>query len=146
MNQTGYLLPKWDTKQISRSYNRGVLEDESPILKYQRDGNISWYLKANGGINSTQNDMILWYKALKSNKIISKESFEKMTIPYADYPSGKLSYGYGWSVKFLDRTTKRIAHNGSNGAYYIHISGKRHQYCLSCQFEKVEFMPIQLPK
>ena len=54
MNQTGYLLPKWDTKQISRSYNRGVLEDESPILKYQRDGNISWYLKANGGINSSK--------------------------------------------------------------------------------------------
>ena len=74
MKQTGYLLPKWNTKQISRSYNRGILEDESPILKYQRNGSITWHLKANGGINSTQKDMTLWYKALKSNKIISGNS------------------------------------------------------------------------
>lgn len=151
MNQTGYLLPKWDTKQISRSYNRGVLEDESPILKYQRDGNISWYLKANGGINSTQNDMILWYKALKSNKIISKESFEKMTTPYADYPSGKLSYGYGWSVKFLDRTTKRIAHNGSNGAYSHSLIWYPEKdinivYATNANSEKVEFIAYTVAK
>ena len=26
MQQTGYLLPKWNLKQISRSYNRGIIE------------------------------------------------------------------------------------------------------------------------
>jgi CubicO group peptidase (beta-lactamase class C family) len=117
MKQTGYLLPKWNSVQISQSYNRGILEDESPILKYQKSSNISWHLKANGGINSTQKDMILWYNALKSNKIITKESFIKMTTAYADYPSGKSSYSYGWVVRFLDGNVKRIAHNGSNGAY-----------------------------
>ncbi len=117
MEQTGYLLPKWNTQQISRNYNRGILEDESPILKYQRSGSITWHLKANGGINSTQNDMILWYEALKSNKIISKESFDKMTTAYPDSPSGKSSYGYGWAVRFLEGDVKRITHNGSNGAY-----------------------------
>jgi CubicO group peptidase (beta-lactamase class C family) len=117
MKQTGYLLPKWNTKQISRSYNRGVLKGESPVVKYQQNGTISWHLKGNGGINSTQNDMILWYHALKSNKIISMESFKKMTTAYADSPSGKISYGYGWSIRFLEGNVKRIAHNGANGAY-----------------------------
>lgn len=117
MKQTGYLLPKWDTTQISRSYNRGILDSESPIYKYQENGDISWHLKANGGINSTQNDILLWYKALKTNKIISKESFKKLTTPYADYPNGTLHYAYGWTEKTLKNNVKRIAHNGSNGSY-----------------------------
>ncbi|MCK0180650.1 serine hydrolase [Flavobacteriaceae bacterium S0862] len=117
MKQTGYLLPKWNTKQISRSYNRGVLEDESTLIKYQKKGTVSWHLKGNGGINSTQNDMILWYHALKSNKIITMESFKKMTTAYADSASGKSSYGYGWGIRFLEGNVKRITHNGSNGAY-----------------------------
>ncbi|WP_428741459.1 serine hydrolase [Tenacibaculum sp.] len=117
MKQTGYLLPKWDTIQLSHSYNRGIIDSKSPIIRYQENGEISWHLKANGGINSTQNDMLLWYNALKKNKIISKRSFKKLIAPHADYPSGKLSYAYGWMVKTLKNNTKRIAHNGSNGAY-----------------------------
>ena len=76
MFQTGYLLPKWNVKQISRSYNRGIFDRESAIIRYQKDGGINWHLKANGGMNSTQNDMLLWYKALKTNKILSKASFK----------------------------------------------------------------------
>jgi hypothetical protein len=61
--------------------------------------------------------MILWYKALKTNKIISEESLDKLTTPYASYPSGKTSYAYGWTVRTLENNVKRLAHNGSNGAY-----------------------------
>ena len=151
MNQTGYLLPKWNNKQISRNYNRGILEDESPIIKYQKNGTISWNLKANGGINSTQNDMLLWYKALKSNKIITKESFDKMTTAYADYPSGKLSYGYGWTVKILDDNVKRIAHNGSNGAYSHSVIWYPEKeiyivYATNANSEKVEFIAYTIAK
>ena len=151
MKQTGYLLPEWDTQQISSSYNRGILEDESPILKYQKNGTISWHLKANGGINSTQNDMILWYNALKSNKIISKESFKKMTTPYADYPNGSLSYGYGWTIRFLEGDVKRIAHNGSNGAYahaLIWLPEKDIYivYATNANSEKVEYIAYEIVK
>ena len=75
MKQTGYLLPKWDIGQISRGYNRNVIEMGPTITRYQETGDITWHLKANGGINSTQNDMLLWYEALKANKILSKESY-----------------------------------------------------------------------
>ena len=151
MKQTGYLLPKWDSKQIACSYNRGILESESPIFKYQRTNKISWHLKANGGINSTQNDMILWYKALKSNRIISNESFKKMTTAYADYPSGNLSYGYGWTVKFLEGDIKRIAHNGSNGAYshsliWFTEEDKYIVYATNANSEKVEYIAYAIAK
>ncbi|WP_445385777.1 serine hydrolase [Robiginitalea sp. IMCC44478] len=151
MKQTGYLLPKWNTKQISRSYNRGILEDESPILKYQKNGTISWHLKANGGINSTQNDMILWYKALKSDKIISRESFKKMTAAYADSPSGKSSYGYGWGIRFLEGDVKRITHNGSNGAYSHSLIWFPEKdiyivYATNANSEKVEYIAYEIAK
>lgn len=151
MKQTGYVLPKWNNEQISRSYNRGILEDESPILKYQKNGAISWHLKANGGINSTQKDMILWYNALKANKIISKESVETMTKAFVDYPSGTLSYGYGWTVKTLDGNIKRIAHNGSNGAYSHSLIWYPEKdiyivYATNANSEKVEYVAYVVAK
>ena len=151
MNQTGYLLPKWDSTNISRSYNRGILEDESPLKKYQKSGSISWHLKANGGINSTQNDMILWYKALKSDKIISRESFKKMTTAYADSPSGKSSYGYGWGIRFLEGDVKRITHNGSNGAYSHSLIWFPEKdiyivYATNANSEKVEYIAYAIAK
>ena len=153
MLQTGYLLPKWKTEQISRSYNRGIIDSESAIIRYQKDGGVNWHLKGNGGINSTQNDMLLWYKALKTNKIISRESFKKLTTPYINYSSGKYnySYAYGWSIRILENNIKRISHNGSNGAYShslvwlpeedIYIS-----YATNANSSKVEFLAYRIIK
>ncbi|MDT0553038.1 serine hydrolase domain-containing protein [Urechidicola vernalis] len=120
MLQTGYLLPKWDTKQMSHGYNRNIIEMEPTITRYQADGDVNWNLKANGGINSTQNDMLLWYKALKTNIILTPKSFKKLTTPYQNTSSSEStsSYGYGWGVKKLENSSKRITHNGSNGTYW----------------------------
>ena len=119
MLQTGYLLPKWDTKQMSHGYNRNIIETESTITRYQEAGDVNWHLKGNGGINSTQNDMLLWYKALKTNKILTPESFKKLTTPYPNTssPKGTSDYGYGWGIKNSKANTKRISHNGSNGPF-----------------------------
>ena len=118
MLQTGYLLPNWNTKQISHSYNRGIIDSPSPITRYQKDKEVNWHLKANGGINSTQNDMLLWFKALSNNKILSKESLKKITTPYISNPKETTSgYRFGWGVKNYKNSTLRLTHNGSNGAY-----------------------------
>jgi len=120
MKQTGYLLPKWDTKQMSLGYNRNVIETGSTIIRYQETGDLTWHLKGNGGMNSTQNDMLLWYKALKTNIILTPESFKKLTTPYpyTSSPESTSSYGYGWGIKKLENNSKRITHNGSNGSYW----------------------------
>jgi CubicO group peptidase (beta-lactamase class C family) len=121
MLQTGYLLPKWNTKEMARGYNRNVLDTESTITRYQEDGDVNWHLKGNGGINSTQNDMLLWYKALKSNIILTPESFKKLTTPYVSSPNETYHYGYGWIIKTSKNNTKRISHSGSNGAFAHYI-------------------------
>ena len=117
MLQTGYLLPKWDTKQMAHGYNRNIIEMESTITRYQETGDVNWHLKGNGGINSTQNDMFLWYKALKTNIILTEESFKKLTTPYVLSPKGTYSYGYGWIVENSKANTLIISHNGSNGTF-----------------------------
>ncbi len=119
MKQTGYLLPKWDTKQLARGYNRNVIETESTVTLYKEAKNVNWHLKGNGGINSTQNDMILWYKALKTNKILSKESFKKLMTPFAPMNSEKThNYSYGWIVNTSISNTLRLSHSGSNGTFW----------------------------
>lgn len=153
MLQTGYLLPKWNITEISRSYNRGIIESESPILRYQKDGGVNWHLKANGGINSTQNDMLLWYKALKANKILSEESFKKLTTPYVHFSRGKYKYAsaYGWGVRILDNNIKRMAHNGSNGAYSHSLIWFPEEdiyivYATNANSSKVEFTAYPIAK
>jgi CubicO group peptidase (beta-lactamase class C family) len=117
MFQTGYLLPKWDTKQMSYGYNRNIIETESTITRYQETGDVNWHLKGSVGINSTQNDMLLWHKALKTNIILTPESFEELSTPYlyTSSPKRTSSYGYGWGVKMFENNIKRISHNDSNG-------------------------------
>ncbi|WP_033958905.1 serine hydrolase domain-containing protein [Psychroserpens jangbogonensis] len=118
MLQTGYLLPKWDTQQMSHGYNRNIIETESTIKRYQETGDINWHLKGNGGINSTQNDMLLWHKALKTNLILTAESFKNLTTPYIPMNSKKThSYAYGWVVNHSISNALRISHNGSNGTF-----------------------------
>ena len=151
MGQTGYFLPQWDSTEIAASYNRGILEGESPIFKYLKQGKVTWHLNANGGINSTQNDMLLWYEALKSNKILSKESTELMSTPYVNYPNSELAYGYGWTVRTLENKMKRIAHNGSNGAYAHSLIWIPEQdifisYATNVNSEKVEYLAYTVLK
>ncbi|MDC6388557.1 serine hydrolase [Maribacter sp. PR1] len=153
MKQTGYLLPNWDSKNIAWSYNRGILESESPIFKYQKYNDITWHLKANGGINSSQNDLVLWYKALKSYKILNEESLKKLTTSHIHFTSAKFEYGYayGWTVRMLENNIKRLTHNGSNGAYShslvwfpeydIFIS-----YATNANSSQVEFIAYEVAK
>ena len=68
-----------------------------------------------------------------------------MSTAYVDYPNSELSYGYGWTVKHLDGNGKRIAHNGSNGAYSHSLIWYPEKdiyivYATNANSEKVEFL------
>ncbi|MTI32149.1 serine hydrolase domain-containing protein [Xanthovirga aplysinae] len=117
MQQTGYLIPHWDRNLLARGYNRNVLDRGSMVTRYLEDGKVSWHLKGNGGINSTQEDMFKWYQALKTNKVLTKSYFEKFIKPYIGPEKGRYQYAYGWGISYSDRNTTRISHNGSNGAF-----------------------------
>ena len=119
MNYTGYLIPNWSDVNIANGYTYNVIDKGTAIDKHKKNGGVSWCLKGNGGIQSTQEDMYKWYQALSSNTILSKASVTKLTTPYVLEYEGETSYyAYGWAIFNTSRKTKMIAHDGSDGTFF----------------------------
>ncbi len=115
MNETGYILPKWDTKRVAHGYAAdgpwGTIL-EKPMAA---DGPY-WVLRANGGIHSTANDMLRWGNALLAGSVLSKTSMKSYWTPYVGEGGGS-SYGYGWSIRTMENGDTVITHNGGNGIF-----------------------------
>lgn len=68
-----------------------------------------------GAIYSTVEDLYIWDRALYTERILSKDSLEKMFTPF------KSNYAYGWSVRDLfDR--KLIGHSGGINGFVTNIA------------------------
>lgn len=119
MTHTGYLKPQWEHEEVANGYARNLINTGTLIARYKKQNKVTWTLKGNGGIHSTTGDMYTWYEALKTNKIISASTFEKLTKSYVlEYEGGSSYYAYGWAIFRSDRNTKIISHNGSNGVFF----------------------------
>ncbi len=119
MKYTGYLIPNWSDVNIAKGYTYNVIAKGTSIDKHKKNGGVSWCLKGNGGIQSTQEDMYKWYQSLSSNSILSKASVAKLTTPYILEYEGETSYyAYGWAIYRTSRKTKMIAHDGSDGTFF----------------------------
>jgi CubicO group peptidase (beta-lactamase class C family) len=119
MKYTGYLIPNWSDLNIANGYTYNVIDKGTSIDKHKKNGEVSWCLKGNGGIQSSQEDMYKWYQALSSNTILSKESVAKLITPYILEYEGETSYyAYGWAIYKTSRKTKMITHDGSDGTFY----------------------------
>jgi CubicO group peptidase (beta-lactamase class C family) len=116
MEHTGYVLPKWDHKQMAIGYSNneewGTTFDQSQYLK-----GVTWHLKGNGGIHSTVGDLYLWSQALQGNAILSEEAKKKYFAPQVPVGDEKHFYGYGWLTSETERKEKLIGHNGGNGYF-----------------------------
>ncbi len=95
--------------------------DFSKSLSYDTftfNDNAEGFMKGMGDIVSTAHDMDKWMTALKSGKVVSMQSFEKMIADYS--PDYGEKYGYG-----LRGMYRGIGHDGQIGAYgaidYINI-------------------------
>lgn len=120
MNQTGYLLPDWENKNVAHGYMRNIIDRGTLIDRFMEDGKVSWNLKGNGGIHSTLNDMYLWYHALEKNSVLSSIQTTELTMPYVPETDSESShYAYGWAVFTSARNTKIISHNGGNGTFFF---------------------------
>ncbi len=119
MTQTGYLIPKWESEEIANGYAYNLIKMGTLISRYKKQNKVTWTLKGNGGIHSTTGDMFKWYKAMKTNKILSKTMFKKLTTSYIlEYEDGSSYYAYGWAIYNSDRNTKIISHNGGNHVFF----------------------------
>ncbi|TGV04732.1 serine hydrolase domain-containing protein [Flavivirga rizhaonensis] len=119
MYYTGYVLPNWSNLSIANGYIYNVINKGTSLDIHKKEGMVSWCLKGNGGIHSTQNDMYKWYQALISGKVLSKKSIEKLTKPYVLEYEGETSYyAYGWAIFKTVRGTKTVTHDGSDGTFF----------------------------
>ena len=118
MRDTGYLLPQWpltslplgygeDGREWGRVFNRGWLADGP-----------GWYLRANGGIHATLDDLYRWHVALGGSSLLSADALGKYQTGHVNSPGGHERYAYGWGVEKTRRDTTVIAHNGGNGFFF----------------------------
>ncbi len=116
LEHTGYVLPKWDRKQMAIGYSNneewGTTFDQSQYLK-----GVTWHLKGNGGILSTVGDLYLWAQALQGTSILSEVAKKKYFAPQVPVGDDKHFYAYGWLTSETERKEKLIGHNGGNGYF-----------------------------
>ena len=117
MKNTGYLLPEWDESQVAQGYRRGNIW-KSNYARYQEQGEISWHLKANGGMLSTAEDMLKWHYALMGDKILSDAAKKKMYTPHVPEPGGDIYYGYGYTIRRPYNNQLLVKHNGGNETFF----------------------------
>ena len=121
MNNTGYCIPLFDSAKFAIGYRDNVRWGSALSKPWAVDGP-GWHLRANGGIISTTNDMLNWYLALASNKILNKVETEKYFTPHvAEGPQQNSFYGYGWVIQNAG-DEKWIWHNGGNGVYNANVT------------------------
>ena len=120
MKDTGYLLPGWPLERLpvgygpqgrawGRIYKRGWLADGP-----------GWYLRANGGIHSTLDDMLRWHRALEGDAVLSQAARRKFQEGHVESGPDE-RYGYGWGVRKTRRGTTLITHNGGNGIFFADV-------------------------
>lgn len=115
MKQSGYEDPLRIIKNRATGY-RQLPGD--PITNVPYAEVIRLY--AAGGIYSTTEDLLLWDRALSTNKLLSQRSLDEMFTPYKEMLPGK-GYAYGWwtSRKFGRR---EIAHGGNLAGFITYIA------------------------
>jgi CubicO group peptidase (beta-lactamase class C family) len=77
MTETGYALPKWKPGQIAHAYQDGRDTGSTFDYPHAADGPY-WNLRGNGGTLSTLGDMYKFHLALAGEKLLKKESKEKL--------------------------------------------------------------------
>lgn len=114
MKDTGYLAPNWPIDRLPIGYR----EDGQPWGRVYKNGWLpdgpGWYLRGNGGIQSTLDDLYRWHLALQTPGVLSAAALTKYQTGYAPTPIGE-KYAYGWGVQKTRRNGTLITHNGGNG-------------------------------
>ncbi len=63
-----------------------------------------------GGSASTAADLVAFGNALLEGKLVSAETLQDMTTPYADMEGTGLSYGYGFTMPQGEQGTRAFGH------------------------------------
>ncbi len=116
MFHTGYVLPHWERARIAHGYD-GETDAGLPIDRSSWAGDgPTWAVRGAGSMLSTLEDLYLWDRALRGQKVLSPASRERLFTKQVQSGEGEW-YGYGWVVEERDGQPY-IWHNGSDGIFY----------------------------
>lgn len=117
MPDTGYLAPAWPLTRLPMGYG----PEGEPWGRVYKNGWLpdgpGWYLRANGGIQASLDDLYRWHLALESTKVLSGEARTKYLTGHVPSMGGE-KYAYGWGVETSRRGGTVISHNGGNGFFF----------------------------
>ena len=114
MTDTGYQAQAWPPERLPVGYTAGG-DAWGRVHKrgWLPDGP-GWYLRANGGIHSTLDDMYRWHLALESTAVLPAAARAKLQTGYVPTLGGTEQYAYGWGTRMSRRGGRVVAHNGGN--------------------------------
>jgi CubicO group peptidase (beta-lactamase class C family) len=120
LKDTGYLAPGWPLSRLPIGYTA----EGKPWGRVYKNGWLAdgpgWYLRGNGGIHSSLDDLYRWHLALEAGTVLSADAVRKFQAGHVTSARGE-RYGYGWSVQTTRRGTTVIEHNGGNGYFFTDV-------------------------
>jgi CubicO group peptidase (beta-lactamase class C family) len=116
MHDTGYVLPRWPLERLPIGYGADGAEWGRVHRRNWLPDGPGWWLRANGGIHSTLDDLYRWHRALDSTVVLPAGALKKYLTGHVP-AEGEERYAYGWGVQPTRRGTTVVAHNGGNGFF-----------------------------
>jgi CubicO group peptidase (beta-lactamase class C family) len=87
------------------------------FIKNQAEEHIFFSTEADGGIYTSVDDYIQWFRTLQRGRVFSKEIVSKArSIEFAIDADKRLGYGYGWFVDAGSPAAK-VYHSGDNSGF-----------------------------
>lgn len=105
-----------ELKSINKAKGYQVYSNEDSKESFEFDPSVSY---AAGAMFTTTGDLYKWHKGMSLNKIISKASYDKATMP------NKFNYGYGNYILNINGK-KVLAHGGLTFGYSAYL-GRNNQ-------------------
>ncbi|CAM1373068.1 serine hydrolase domain-containing protein [Tenacibaculum xiamenense] len=116
MYHTGYVIPKWEKDEVANGFLDGK-EAKKPNEENWSAKGPYLNLKANGGILSNANDMLLWSKAIRNNVVLDVKTTSKYLYPHLQTESLYSNYGYGWGIENNGSEHKLVLHGGASDLF-----------------------------
>ncbi len=120
LKDTGYQAPGWPLSRLPIGYTT----EGRPWGRVYKNGWLpdgpGWYLRGNGGIQSTVADLYRWHLALEAGTVLSADAVKKFQTGHVASMGGE-RYGYGWGVQTTRRGTTVVTHNGGNGFIFSDV-------------------------
>jgi CubicO group peptidase (beta-lactamase class C family) len=91
---------------------RAAMEGEDPRTRAR-----TWRGRGSGNVLSSTEDLLKWYRALRSGRILGCRSLREMFTPHATAEAEFLSYGYGWRSQSTADGGQLVWHSGLDEAY-----------------------------